>query len=143
MNRELKRVAVVISAMFFSLLISSTIIQGVQADSLSLDQRNVRSVYDSYQVQRGDILIDGKVVKFAGPGDAMASGIGMVHQHFMLIPVFTVAENVILGHEPTKVAGVLDLDAARATRAEADARDPQQPVAARQGRSRRDARPAR
>ncbi len=38
----------------------------------------------------------------------------MVHQHFMLIPVFTVAENVILGHEPTKAAGVLDLDAARA-----------------------------
>jgi simple sugar transport system ATP-binding protein len=44
----------------------------------------------------------------------MAAGIGMVHQHFMLIPVFTVAENVILGHEPTKFGGVLDLEAARA-----------------------------
>jgi simple sugar transport system ATP-binding protein len=44
----------------------------------------------------------------------MAAGIGMVHQHFMLIPVFTVAENVALGHEPTKRGGVLDLDAARA-----------------------------
>jgi simple sugar transport system ATP-binding protein len=44
----------------------------------------------------------------------MAAGIGMVHQHFMLIPVFTVAENVALGHEPTNKVGVLDLDAARA-----------------------------
>jgi simple sugar transport system ATP-binding protein len=43
----------------------------------------------------------------------MAAGIGMVHQHFMLIPVFTVAENVALGHEPTKKMGVLDLDEAR------------------------------
>ena len=43
----------------------------------------------------------------------MAAGIGMVHQHFMLIPVFTVAENVVLGNEPTKKLGVLDLEAAR------------------------------
>jgi simple sugar transport system ATP-binding protein len=43
----------------------------------------------------------------------MAAGIGMVHQHFMLIPVFTVAENVVLGHEPTGKFGLLDLDAAR------------------------------
>ena len=71
-------------------------------------------LYGLYQPDGGEILLDGKVVKFAGPGDAMAAGIGMVHQHFMLIPVFTVAENVILGHEPTKTAGVLDLEAARA-----------------------------
>jgi simple sugar transport system ATP-binding protein len=43
----------------------------------------------------------------------MAAGIGMVHQHFMLIPVFTVAENVALGHEPTNKLGVLDIEAAR------------------------------
>jgi simple sugar transport system ATP-binding protein len=43
----------------------------------------------------------------------MAAGIGMVHQHFMLIPVFTVAENVMLGHENTKALGALDLNAAR------------------------------
>lgn len=71
-------------------------------------------LYGLYQPDGGEILLDDKAVKFAGPGDAMAAGIGMVHQHFMLIPVFTVAENVILGHEPTKAAGVLDLDAARA-----------------------------
>jgi ABC-type uncharacterized transport system ATPase subunit len=58
-------------------------------------------------------VLDGAVQHFAGPGDAMAAGIGMVHQHFMLIPVFTVAENVMLGHEKTKLGGRLDLAAAR------------------------------
>jgi simple sugar transport system ATP-binding protein len=70
-------------------------------------------LYGLYQADEGEIVIDDEVRHFAGPGDAMAAGIGMVHQHFMLIPVFTVAENVMLGHEQTK--GVrLDLDAARA-----------------------------
>jgi ABC-type uncharacterized transport system ATPase subunit len=56
-------------------------------------------LFGLYQPDAGEILIDGKPVKFAGPGDAIAAGIGMVHQHFMLIPVFTVAENIMLGHE--------------------------------------------
>ena len=71
-------------------------------------------LYGLYQPDAGEILLDGTVRHFAGPGDAMAAGIGMVHQHFMLIPVFTVAENVALGHEPTRGLGVLDLPAARA-----------------------------
>ncbi|WP_308468082.1 ABC transporter ATP-binding protein [Rathayibacter soli] len=71
-------------------------------------------LYGLYQADEGEILIDGVVQHFAGPGDAMAAGIGMVHQHFMLIPVFTVAENVMLGHEPTKFGGRLDLASARA-----------------------------
>ena len=71
-------------------------------------------LYGLYKADAGQILLNGKPVEFSGPGDAMAAGIGMVHQHFMLIPVFTVAENVALGHEPTKRGGVLDLDAARA-----------------------------
>ncbi len=70
-------------------------------------------LYGLYQADEGEILLDGQVQHFDGPGDAMAAGIGMVHQHFMLIPVFTVAENVMLGHESTKAGGVLDLDAAR------------------------------
>ena len=70
-------------------------------------------LYGLLQPDEGQILVDGKEVKFAGPGDAMAAGIGMVHQHFMLIPVFTVAENVVLGHEPTGKIGNLDLSAAR------------------------------
>ncbi|GGU08292.1 ABC transporter ATP-binding protein [Nocardioides albus] len=70
-------------------------------------------LYGLYQADEGEILIDDEPQRFKGPGDAMAAGIGMVHQHFMLIPVFTVAENVMLGHEATGFAGKLDLDAAR------------------------------
>jgi simple sugar transport system ATP-binding protein len=70
-------------------------------------------LYGLYQADEGEILLDDEVQHFTGPGDAMAAGIGMVHQHFMLIPVFTVAENVMLGHEPTKFGGRLDLAAAR------------------------------
>jgi simple sugar transport system ATP-binding protein len=67
-----------------------------------------------YAPSEGEILVDGRPVRFGGPGDAIAAGIGMVHQHFMLIPVFTVAENVILGVEPTGRLDHLDLVTARA-----------------------------
>ncbi|WP_439591602.1 ABC transporter ATP-binding protein [Microbacterium sp.] len=70
-------------------------------------------LYGLYQADEGEILMDDVVQHFRGPGDAMAAGIGMVHQHFMLIPVFTVAENVMLGHEDTKALGALDLPKAR------------------------------
>ncbi len=71
-------------------------------------------LYGLYDPDEGEVLVDGQPVRFAGPRDAMAAGIGMVHQHFMLIPVFTVAENVVLGHEPVRgAAGVIDLGAAR------------------------------
>src|SRR4051812_31695980 len=56
-------------------------------------------LYGLYAPDEGEILVDDHPVTFKGPGDAMAAGIGMVHQHFMLIPVFTVTENVMLGHE--------------------------------------------
>ncbi|MDR1118530.1 MAG: ABC transporter ATP-binding protein [Bifidobacteriaceae bacterium] len=71
-------------------------------------------LYGLYQPDAGQILLDGSPVKFASPGEAMAAGIGMVHQHFMLVPVFTVAENVILGHEPVKGAAQIDQKKARA-----------------------------
>ncbi|GAB3269230.1 ABC transporter ATP-binding protein [Arthrobacter pigmenti] len=70
-------------------------------------------LYGLYDPTEGRILIDGKPVSFKGPGDAMAAGIGMVHQHFMLIPVFTVAENVALGNEATRAGGMLNLDETR------------------------------
>ncbi|MFF9563445.1 ABC transporter ATP-binding protein [Leifsonia sp. NPDC014704] len=79
-------------------------------------------LYGFYQPDEGEILLDDVVQHFAGPGDAMKAGIGMVHQHFMLIPVFTVAENVMLGHEQTKFGGRLDLNAARAKVREISAR---------------------
>src|SRR4249919_333690 len=62
----------------------------------------------------GEILIDGEPVTFASPSDAIAAGIGMVHQHFMLVPVFTVAENVMLGVEPIGPNRLLDRRRARA-----------------------------
>jgi simple sugar transport system ATP-binding protein len=61
----------------------------------------------------GEVWIEGEPVAIHTPGQARALGIGMVHQHFLLIPVFTVAENVVLGAEPTRAAGVLDRAAAR------------------------------
>ena len=70
-------------------------------------------LYGLYQPDEGEILVDDVAVSFKGPADAMAAGIGMVHQHFMLIPVFTVAENVMLGHEETKPIGFLDRRRAR------------------------------
>ncbi|MGH8963112.1 MAG: ABC transporter ATP-binding protein [Jatrophihabitantaceae bacterium] len=70
-------------------------------------------LYGLYQPDEGEILVDDKPVTFKGPGDAMAAGIGMVHQHFMLIPVFTVTENVMLGHEQTSGLGFLNRRRAR------------------------------
>lgn len=60
-----------------------------------------------YQPTSGEIKIKGQEVHFHGPTDANKAGIGMVHQHFMLVDDFTVADNIILGDEPSK-AGVLD-----------------------------------
>ncbi len=56
----------------------------------------------------GEILIDGVATKFSNSGEAVRRGIGMVHQHFMLVPVFSVAENVVLGFEPTKSLNRVD-----------------------------------
>jgi simple sugar transport system ATP-binding protein len=65
-------------------------------------------LYGLLDPTEGEILLDGEPVRFANPGEAIAAGIGMVHQHFMLVPVFTVAENVMLGREQTRGLGVLD-----------------------------------
>ena len=65
-------------------------------------------LYGLYSPDEGDIFIRGSKVNIRNPHDAIRLGIGMVHQHFMLIPVFTVTENVMLGVESTKAGGVLD-----------------------------------
>ncbi|MFD0595717.1 ATP-binding cassette domain-containing protein [Catellatospora coxensis] len=57
-------------------------------------------LYGLLQPDEGEILVDGAPVRIKGPGDAIKVGIGMVHQHFMLVPVFSVAENIMLGAEP-------------------------------------------
>ena len=69
-------------------------------------------VYGLLPADSGEILIDGKKVEINSPADALAVGIGMVHQHFMLVPVFTVAENIVLGHEQSQ-RGVLTLTDAK------------------------------
>lgn len=70
-------------------------------------------VYGLLKADSGEILVDEKLINISEPSDALNAGIGMVHQHFMLIPVFTVAENIVLGHEKTKKLGVLDISTAR------------------------------
>jgi simple sugar transport system ATP-binding protein len=71
-------------------------------------------VYGLLQPDSGTISVNGKEITIHSPLDALEAGIGMVHQHFMLIPVFTVVENIILGNEKTNKAGLLNLDTARA-----------------------------
>jgi ABC-type uncharacterized transport system ATPase subunit len=65
-------------------------------------------LYGLYQPDQGEILVRGKTIDVHSPSDAIASGVGMVHQHFMLVPVFTVTENVMLGDEEVKTGGVLN-----------------------------------
>jgi general nucleoside transport system ATP-binding protein len=69
-------------------------------------------LYGLVQPDEGEILVDGKPVTIHSPRDALKNRIGMVHQHFMLVPVFTVAENVALGVEPVR-NGLLDRRQAR------------------------------
>ena len=71
-------------------------------------------LYGLYKPDAGEILVSGKSVSFSSAKDAIDSGLGMVHQHFMLIPVMTVAENIVLATEPTKSGVILDYDTARA-----------------------------
>ncbi|MYW04227.1 ABC transporter ATP-binding protein [Streptomyces sp. SID3343] len=70
-------------------------------------------LYGLYEPTEGEIVVDGTPRTFKTAGDAIDAGIGMVHQHFMLVPVFTVAENVMLGHEETRTLGWLDRRRAR------------------------------
>ncbi|MCK4897552.1 MAG: ABC transporter ATP-binding protein [Anaerolineales bacterium] len=65
-------------------------------------------LYGLYHQDEGEIIVRGKEINFESPTDAIAAGIGMVHQHFMLVPVFTVTENVMLGDEDIRVGGILN-----------------------------------
>jgi simple sugar transport system ATP-binding protein len=90
-------------------------------------------LFGLYRPDEGEVLLDGERLVARSPADAIAAGIGMVHQHFMLVPVFSVAENVILGVEPTGPLGRIDRDEARAKVAELSQRyglavDPDAPM---------------
>ena len=71
-------------------------------------------LYGLYHPDEGEIAIKGKPVRLGSPSAAIDAGVGMVHQHFMLIPVMTVAENIVLGQEPTEGGVVLDMREAEA-----------------------------
>jgi general nucleoside transport system ATP-binding protein len=79
-------------------------------------------LYGLLSPDEGEILVNGERRAFGSPRDAINAGIGMVHQHFMLVPVFTVAENVMLGAERTHGLGLLDRRRARRDVAEVSAR---------------------
>jgi simple sugar transport system ATP-binding protein len=71
-------------------------------------------LYGLYRPDEGEVLVDGRPVTIESPRAAIDLGIGMVHQHFMLIPVMTVAENIVLADEPRTRGGLLDVHAAAA-----------------------------
>lgn len=108
-----KRFGALVANDHINLVVNSGEIHALLGENGAGKSTLMNVLYGLYTADEGDIVLDGVVHRFKGPGDAMAAGIGMVHQHFMLIPVFTVAENVVLGHEPTGILDTLDLDTAR------------------------------
>ena len=70
-------------------------------------------LYGLIKPDSGEIFVNGQQIHMSGPRDAIRHRIGMVHQHFMLIPPLTVAENIVLGHEPGSLATVYEVKKAR------------------------------
>src|SRR5207245_7095988 len=70
-------------------------------------------LYGLVHADSGEIVVNGKPARISGPRDPIALGIGMVHQHFMLIAVFSVGENIMLGREPVVGPGFYDYGRAR------------------------------
>lgn len=73
----------------------------------------MNQLYGLYKPTKGNIYINGKHVDVTNPNVAISNGIGMVHQHFMLVKPFTVTENIVLGMETTKYGGVIDIKKAK------------------------------
>jgi general nucleoside transport system ATP-binding protein len=109
-----KRFPGVIANDHVDLLVRSGEVHGLLGENGAGKSTLMNVLYGLYTADEGEIIIDGQKQDFQGPGDAIDAGIGMVHQHFMLIPVFTVAENIVLGVEHTGRLG--KLDRARASR---------------------------
>ncbi|MEL0292312.1 MAG: ATP-binding cassette domain-containing protein, partial [Alphaproteobacteria bacterium] len=83
-----------------SLQVASGRIHGIIGENGAGKSTLVSILYGFYTADSGSIKINGVATPILNSADAIAKGIGMVHQHFMLVPVFSVAENVILGDEP-------------------------------------------
>jgi general nucleoside transport system ATP-binding protein len=90
------------------LVVESGEVHGLLGENGAGKSTLMNILYGLYTADEGEITVDGQPLALSGPGDAIAAGIGMVHQHFMLVPVFTVAENIVLGVEQTRGVGRLD-----------------------------------
>ena len=96
-----------------SLVVAPGTIHAIVGENGAGKSTAMRIAYGFYSADSGDIVVDGEVRRFASPHDAIALGIGMVHQHFMLVEPMTVAENIVLGIEPGSPLA-LDLKSAEA-----------------------------
>jgi ABC-type uncharacterized transport system ATPase subunit len=96
-----------------SLAVSSGEVHAILGENGAGKSTLMRQLYGMYQPDGGEIRINGEAASFRSPADAIAAGIGMIHQHFMLVPTMTVAQNVALGRPSTRGLR-LDLDVVRA-----------------------------
>src|SRR5947199_2385933 len=108
-----KRFAAVQANNRVSFTVPTATIHAIVGENGAGKSTGMRIAYGFYTADSGDIVVDGEVRDIKTPHDAIALGIGMVHQHFMLVEPMTVAENIVLGAEPGSVAS-LDLKKAAA-----------------------------
>jgi general nucleoside transport system ATP-binding protein len=108
-----KRFGDVLANDHISLAIPDRSIHAIIGENGAGKSTGMNILYGFYQADEGEILIDGEVRSINGPGDAIKLGLGMVHQHFMLVEPLTVTENIVLGAEPT-IGVSLDYRKARA-----------------------------
>ena len=113
-----KRFPGVVANDHVDLIVEEAEVHGLLGENGAGKSTLMNILYGLYSADEGSIRIDGREVRFDDPGDAIAAGIGMVHQHFMLVGPFTVAENIVLGVEHTTVGGRLDRDSANRAVAE-------------------------
>jgi general nucleoside transport system ATP-binding protein len=107
-----KRFGAVLANDKVSIVVKPGTIHAIVGENGAGKSTAMRIAYGFYKADEGEILVDGQVQSIETPHDAIALGIGMVHQHFMLVDTMTVAENIVLGAEP---GSAVALDLAKAT----------------------------